>query len=388
MKKQRKLLLFYLTLILVNMGLNIAHPATPAFLKSLNLGDYVFGLAYATMAFFNFSTSLTWGSFSSRYRISTLLLISSVIYGLAQFLFGTATSVIAIVFARALAGISASSFSILPINYLISVSSRHERLSNITIASVLTAVSASLGYLLGGLLAEVSLLFVFIIQTLWMVMVGIVFYFVLNQKQTLTKSSLRFEDFNPFRIFSKARKILNPTAVRFFWIVFIVWIAATIFDSSFNYYIKDVFDFPPKVNGYIKALIGILALLINSFLTLRLLKKFKLTTVNRILYALLVVSSMLVLWVVKPQLFIFVSFIYFMFNSMVLPIQQNTVSALYEDASEISLSMGYFNAVKMLGSVVGSLSAGFLYELRPIYPFVLTTVLFSFVLLLTMDRLD
>lgn len=384
MKNKNQLYWVLTSLTLAGIGMNIAHPATPTFIKSLGLGDYVFGLAYATMAFFNFSTSLTWGSLSSKYKISILLLIGAVVYGFSQFLFGTATSVLGIVMARGLAGISSSSFAILPINYLIVNSQQDQRLRNVTLASIVSAVSASVGYLVGGLIAEISILFVFVFQTFWMIGVGLIFYMVFNDHQSLPRQGLKLDDFNPFIVFSKAKKILYPYATKIFIIVFISWIAVTLFDSSFNYYIKDVFNFPPKINGYLKALIGVLSLFINSVLTMRLLARFDLIKVNRILYSLLLVSSQMVLWIIKPEAFITISFGYFMFASMVLPIQQNTISSLYKETQDSNLSIGLFNAVKMLGSVIGSLLAGFVYELKPIYPFGLSSLLFALVLVINL----
>lgn len=387
MNKKQRLLFFFITIVLSNIGINLAHPVTPAFLQSLNLGDFVFGLAYAAMAFFNFSTSLTWGSLTSKFKISWLLLFTSVGYGIAQLLFGSATTVAQIVVARGLAGVFASAFSILPINYLISISSKEERMRNITIVSIIMAIASSLGYLMGGLLAEISIYFVFVFQTVWMMVVGIVFYLVFNHtNQPLSQQPLKLGDLNPFRIFGQAKQILHRYAAFVFIVIFFSWVAATLFDSSFNYYIKDVFDFPPKINGYIKALIGVLSLLINSFLTIRLLNTFDIKKVNRIFYVLLTMASSLVLFVSNPQLFVTFSFVYYTMNAMILPIQQNTVSSLYENQEDSNLAMGFYNAVKMLGGVGGSLVAGFAYEIRPLLPFVIATVIFALLMILNFRK--
>ena len=41
---------------------NLAHPMTPAIIKTLHLGDYMFGLAFAAMAITNFLFSPFWGT--------------------------------------------------------------------------------------------------------------------------------------------------------------------------------------------------------------------------------------------------------------------------------------------------------------------------------------
>ena len=46
------------------------------------------------------------------------------------------------------------------------------------------------------------------------------------------------------------------------------------YDNSFNYYIRDVFSFPPSYNGYIKASTGLVALAANFTLNLWILRRF------------------------------------------------------------------------------------------------------------------
>lgn len=387
MINNRKLFFFFTTIVVSNIGINLAHPVTPAFLQSLQLGDFIFGLAYASMAFFNFSTSITWGLLTSRFKTSWLLLLTSVGYGIGQLLFGSATTISQIVFARALSGVFASAFSILPINYLISISSPKDRMKNITLVSIVMTISSSVGYLMGGLLGSVSISFVFVFQTVWMLGVGLVFYLVFNEPSSQKNSRrLKLADLNPFQVFPQAQRILNQYAKFVFMVVLLSWMAATLFDSSFNYYIKDVFDFPPIVNGYIKAIIGVLSLLINSFLTIRLLKSFNLRKVNQIFYTILTIASSLVLLVSAPTLFVTLSFVYYTINAMMLPIQQNTVSALYENQEDSNLAIGFYNAVKMLGNVAGSLLAGFAYEINPLFPFILATLIFLLITLVGLRK--
>ena len=97
-------------------------------------------------------------------------------------------------------------------------------------------------------------------------------------------------------------------------------------------------------------------------------------------------ASSLVLFVSNPQLFVTFSFVYYTMNAMILPIQQNTVSSLYENQEDSNLAMGFYNAVKMLGGVGGSLVAGFAYEIRPLLPFVIATVIFALLMILNFRK--
>ena len=56
--------------------------------------------------------------------------------------------------------------------------------------------------------------------------------------------------------------------------------------------------------------------------------------------------------------------------SIVQPIQQQAVSLISKHQESVHHLMGFFNAMKSLGGIIGSFSAGFIYELNPSGPFV------------------
>ena len=76
-RKARNLLPFFLVFSLEFIINNLAHPVTPAIIKNLHLGDYMFGLAFASMAVTNFLFSPFWGKISRRMRTSTAMALSS-----------------------------------------------------------------------------------------------------------------------------------------------------------------------------------------------------------------------------------------------------------------------------------------------------------------------
>jgi MFS transporter, DHA1 family, multidrug resistance protein len=63
-KKSSSLIWFFSFMMMELIFANLAHPATPALIKNLNLPDYTFGAAFASMAFTNFLFSPFWGRLS------------------------------------------------------------------------------------------------------------------------------------------------------------------------------------------------------------------------------------------------------------------------------------------------------------------------------------
>ena len=51
---KNKLLMFFIINGLFNLAANYAHPITPTVIKNLQLGDYMFGVAFGAMMGLNF----------------------------------------------------------------------------------------------------------------------------------------------------------------------------------------------------------------------------------------------------------------------------------------------------------------------------------------------
>ena len=62
--------------------------------------------------------------------------------------------------------------------------------------------------------------------------------------------------------------------------------------------------------------------------------------------------------------------------SVSLPVLQHMV-AVQADPARKNLVMGFYNATKSLGSIVGSLMAGFLYEIQVKLPFVVVVIAYG-----------
>ncbi|MPM66594.1 hypothetical protein SDC9_113504 [bioreactor metagenome] len=74
--------------------------------------------------------------------------------------------------------------------------------------------------------------------------------------------------------------------------------------------------------------------------------------------------------------FILINVFFFAFNAVTMPVIQALVSQRAK-GKESNLVMGFYNAMKSLGSIFGSFASGALYTINPKFPFTLTLVAFS-----------
>ena len=76
------------------------------------------------------------------------------------------------------------------------------------------------------------------------------------------------------------------------------------------------------------------------------------------------------------RLYILCSVLVYAGYSVSLPLLQH-MAAQQADPAQKNLVMGFYNATKSLGSIVGSLTAGFLYGLHVKMPFLVVTVTYT-----------
>ena len=162
----------------------------------------------------------------------------------------------------------------------------------------------------------------------------------------------------------------------FFVIAFATNFASMCYEHSFNYLIKDEYGFSPSYNGLLKAFVGIVAFASNATICAYLLKKTKVQKSTIGVLAVLTAMSILIVLIKDIIPFIVINVLFFGFNAVYLPLLQDTLTKISAKGDH-GIFVGMFNAVRSVGSVGGSLVAGFAYAISTRMPFVVTAVLFA-----------
>ena len=117
------LVLFFIQGIIHNLG----HPVTPAFVRGLNIPDYMFGFFYSSMSFGLMIGSPIWGILADRGRKRLIMAIGLLLYSLGQFGFGYVNNMYLMVGFRFLSGFGVSASMTLFTSHMIEVSSPSNR---------------------------------------------------------------------------------------------------------------------------------------------------------------------------------------------------------------------------------------------------------------------
>lgn len=379
-KKKNSMLPFMAVVCLYNMTASFAHPVTPTVIKELNLHDYMFGVALASMMIFNFLMSPFWGKINTYISSRTSCLICAFGYSFGQLMFGLATTELGIIIARAFSGVFCGGIYVSILTYIVNVSPEEDRASNLMISATSQAVCSAFGYMVGGLLGEISVFTSFMTQSVSLMVCGILFFAVCKKDNTLSLKDMSTRELvkeaNPFIAFVDSKKFMTVMFAVAYSLVALSNLGYIAYEQCFNYYIKDQFGFTSSYNGLIKAAVGIISLIANMTICRWIIKKSDSKKSVIVILACCAVSIVGVILVEDVWMFMLINVVFFAFNAVTIPVVQDVVASAAEK-EQSNMVMAFYNAIKSLGGIVGSLTAGFIYGLGPKLAFVFAALSFG-----------
>ena len=378
MKYKTRFFLFFVGMVLFNLASNFAHPVTPTIIQDLGLPDYMFGLMLACMQLSNFLFSPFWGKINTVISSRKSLLICCIGYGIAQLGFACSTTQIAILLVRVLAGVFVGGIFVSFLTYVVNMAQPGDQAKYLTYSATIQAVCGAFGYLVGGVLGEFSIRGTFFLQAFCLALTGILLWFVCLPDGTQEKVPLQkiVKQSNPMQAFFDGKYFMNMAFAMLFAVNILTNFANTGFDQVFNYYLKAQLGLTSSYNGIIKAAVGLVSFVFNMSLCLWIIRK---TDTKKSMVALTVfctLASFGALLVPQIRGFILCGVVVYALYSVSLPVLQNMVAS-QADPAQKNLVMGFYNALKSLGSVVGSLMAGFLYGLHSKLPFAVVAAAYA-----------
>ena len=360
-----------------SVAANVVHPVEPAFYIALGLPDWIFGAAFAAMAFGLFLWAPFWGLVSDRIGRVPTLTITMFFYGVSQLAFLVSTTVPTILLARFAAGSFCSGCGVAAMAYVADVSDARATGRRMTLYAAVTGFATAFGYLVGGLVGDHDPGRSFVLQFFILAVVAACAWLLLREGPAWHASThrLTLKTANPLAAFANTRAILTPWMAVFMVATLLACSASAAYDNSFNYYLRDQFLFPPTYNGYIYAVVGVLGLVANLTVGLRLQRS---RDVERSLGWVLVCAAVVLagtLFATAMPVYLGLNMLFYVFNSMYIPLMQ--ALSIEADPQGHGMVAGLFQSVKSLGMVAGSLVAGFIYALNAQAPFVMAVGAFG-----------
>ena len=378
----RRLLVWVIPLEIVT---NMAHPFTPKLFTSLHMPDYMFGVSFASMALASFLFAPFWGKTADQKGRARVLSIMSVGYGIGQLFFSWSTTIWVLVPVRFITGFFACANTVCSMSYVTDITTPDNRTRDMSYLAAAITGSGAVGYLFGGVLGDISIPLAFGVQVVLMLLLGVgIWLFLPESYQAGVDPQASYQPWrilrtaNPFRLLSGAGRFLNAAVAVFLLVTFLASFATYAFDQAFNYFIKAELDFPTTYNGVIKAVVGLLGLLINVTVTIWLSRRAdpRLSAVG-ILF-LCGVTALATAMITQLSGFLACTVLFYSINAMHLPVLQALATRCGGEANSNGIMAGMFQSSRNLGMMGGALFAGFIYMLGSRLPFVWTGIAFFF----------
>lgn len=372
--KKTSITRLYIIYFLFSIFCNMAHPITPTMFIEKGFPDFMFGVSYSAMSLSYFAGSLVFGTVGDRYgHIKTMAAVMPV-YALSQFAFGVTRSLAVTVIARLVGGFFSAAVFVGSMAYLVDLTTGEDRGRHMAYYVACNSVGSAFGYFIGGIIGARSIMAVIVVQTVTVIFCGVLTVLLLKETGKGSKFTMS-TSLNPFKTYSEKAGAMPRYLVTFLAAVFLTSLATTAYDNAFNFYIKDALGLGPSYNGAIKAVIGIVTLTVNFTINIYIVKHTQTRKSHIVSLLLCGISAMFVPFIKGLYPFFAGNVVFFMFNAIYLPIQQDIVTSGH-DSRTSGLISGIFNSVRAVGMIFGSLFSGFIYEWGNKLPFFASSAAF------------
>ena len=383
MKRKRSILRLFILSAIYFLVANFAHPVEPTFYKLLELPDYMFGVAFAAMATTVFLFSPFWGKMSDRIGPCNVQVICYIGYAIGQlYFFFLAKGIVHVVLARLLAGVFIGGIGVANILYIIENTEGEHKGGPLATYATLSAVFSAFGYLIGGVVGDLSLKGCLAAEVIGLFLLSLLVYLFMEDKpREETKIDVRevMKEANPLKAFAIPREDLSIAFFAFLMVCMFTSFASTCYEQCFNYFIKDQYGFPPSYNGYLKGGVGIITLIANSTICSYLLNRTEIRKSITYVFMLCLIMMWGIIVIEEVRPFIILNVVFFAFNAVYKPLLQSMLNGFSKKSS--GSIVGIYNSMTNIGTIVGSLTSGFVYAVSPKGSFFYAAIAFGFAII-------
>jgi len=372
MKKTIYLIIFFS--FIQSLISNLGHPVTPAFVRSLNIPDYMFGVFFSAMSLGLMIGGPIWGVLGDQGKKKKYIVFGILVYSFGQVCFAYVGNASLMVLFRFISGFGIVSAITLLTSYLIELSKPRDRARFLAYVAAAVTLGASFGYAIGGslssnpfisnLLGTSDYRLIFLIQAILNAAYALSIYLFLKETEPPVSLKPRNSILKDLKGITK----IEPSLLIFLLSLALVTIGSTNINKYIDVYFDELGYTPLELGTFVMAT-GIASLL-ASVILVPIFAKFKKQLV--LIGIVHILSALIVFYVFRSNTFLLTMYtvfmVYVILKAIYQPLEQNYIS-LHAKEGKYGSAMGIRQSFVSIGMVIGPLLGGFLYEKSPILLF-------------------
>lgn len=346
---------------LVGLGMNLAHPITPAHIRSINIDEELFGILFASMNLGQFLMAPVWGSLGDRKSRKAVMIIGLLGYGISQALFGYFKDPYAIIAVRLTAGIFASAIISNALAHISINKDYQEKAKMISMFVAFNVIGSTLGYFIGGQLGNLFVgkeYVMMYIQALFNIGLAILAFALLSLPEPKEVSIQRQ---SAFKQMAQIRHLSKPLLLLIV-IIAVVSIAHSNFSKYVDLYMNDIGYLSSDI-GTLVFTTGLVTLAFSLYVVPRLARRFNETFILIVVTLIQGIFTSLT-FMFDQSYFLVYGYTFFMVYTAGKAIYEPTITYHIQKYKTISpgILMGARQSAISLGAIIGPIVAGLIYK--------------------------
>lgn len=386
-KINKKLIILITIFFIQGIVTNIHHPLTPAYVANIGLPKYVFGFFFAFMNIGMMLGGPFWGNLGDSGKKKFAVVAGLSIYGISQALFGMdfIFSQWPLTLIRIFSGFGIAASFVVINSEIITTSKPGKRARNIAFGAAALGMGGAIGQFLGGfinnnkfvvnLLGTDSFTNVVYLQGAVTLLLAL-FVFIVFKPEEVVKDKNKKRTY----FWEGFKEIKNVSKELLFFLLSLTFItmAATNVDKFFDDYYNQVLGYGTDKLGNFKMIIGFVTVGASLFLVplfMKIKKKLFLISIFQ------VISGVLVFITFRATGSTFLLYLYTLYMAYIVikavyaPLEQEHISTFADDTN-ITTTLGIRQSFLSVGTIIGPIAGGFIYEKSPQLLFDTSVILF------------
>lgn len=381
--QRKKIIILMINMFIAIASFGIIIPILPSYLQSIGQGGMAAGMMIAIFAGAQFLFSPIAGKWADQYGRRRMIIYGLVGLTLSMFVFYASDFIWVLYFSRIIGGIGAAMLVPAIFAYIADITTFDQRAKGTSLVSAAMSLGIVVGPGIGGFLADYSLKLPFLVSAF--VSLGAVVFSLILLKDSDAENADAGLALDMTQKESMLTKIASSTNKPYFIplvITLVMSFGLLAYESIVGMYLDNQFNSTAKDIAFMITATGIVSVVVQLFIVDRIVRRFGEVT---ILIAFLCVAAfgfLLSLFAGSYAMFFGVSLIIFLATSILRPVLNTLISKMAD--GEVGFAMGMNNAYMSIGNVMGPLSAGLLYDVNIMFPFILGLIMLMITITITL----